>query len=273
LKGEDSEKIPELKDFRSYVNGLKCSFKEQVFIKTLYLTAAKPSELLTKTTPYQLKHNKSYSYGSLLEGGFTEVKMVSGDVRKILLLKLAVAKQTRKKIMVPRFFQNGYGPHQEGYQSQADPSELVEAFSGQPEKVRMRVVPIPVSIEYEPWIYDVLKWYKDQKTHSFRFTEMTAQNIVRRNFRKLNPAINPRLIRKFRIAHLMKNYDFNPYQIAIFTGSSLSPVFKSIGMEAPSSKDSYYKKQLVDLIEKLLVPLDQAIENTLPKQPIEQSPT
>jgi len=86
---------------------------------------------------------------------------------------------------------------------------------------------------------------------------MTAQNIVKRNFSKLNPAINPRLIRKFRIAHLMKNYDFNPYQIALFTGSSPSPMFKNIGIATPSSKNSFYKKHWIDLIEKLLVPLDE----------------
>jgi hypothetical protein len=41
LKGERSKNVPELKDFRSYIDNLKCPAKEQVFIKTLYLTGAK----------------------------------------------------------------------------------------------------------------------------------------------------------------------------------------------------------------------------------------
>ena len=58
MKGERGINVPDLKDFRAYIDDLRCSAKEQVFIKTLYLTGAKASELLTKTTPYQLKHNK-----------------------------------------------------------------------------------------------------------------------------------------------------------------------------------------------------------------------
>jgi len=174
---------------------------------------------------------------------------------------LEVPKQARKKKNIPRFIQYGQGAQQERDKTKTDPSKPVEAFSAETQMVRMRVVPVPCTPEHEPWSEDLIRWIKENNSRrdalSFGFTEMTAQNIVKRNFSKLNPAINPRLLRKFRIAHLMKNYDFNPYQIAVFTGCSTSPVFKSIGMEAPSNKDSYFKKQLVDLIDKLLVPLDK----------------
>jgi len=261
LKGERSINVPELKDFRSYIGNLKCPAKEQVFIKTLYLTGAKASELLTKTTPYQLKHNKSKSYGSYLQlEMLRKYQTANGQEIPLLLLKLAVAKQTKKK-MVLRFFQDGYGIHQEGKQSQNDQSELVEAFSAKTQKVRMRVVPIPCSLDFEPWCYDLLRWIQNKKesngTLSFGFTEMTAQNIVKRNLSKLNATISPRLLRNYRITHLMENYGFSYYQIAAFTGWSLSSMFKSMRIEVSSNKDNYYEQQWRDFVGKLLVPLDK----------------
>lgn len=263
MKNDRSTNIPELKDFRLYVDNLKCPTKEQVFIKTLYLTGARASELLTKTTPYQRKHNKSKPYGSLLRMELKDYRTSRADeeVTKLLLLKLAVAKQTKKKKMVPRFFKDGYLAHQEGEQSQADPSEPVEAYSVQTQKVRMKVVPIPCSNDYEPWCIDLLRWINDRKksngTLAFGFTEMTAQNIVKRNLSKLDAGIHPRLLSRYRIIHLIRNYGFSKYQIAAFTGWSLSSMFRSMGISVSSNMDLYGHSQWRDFVDKLLVPLEK----------------
>jgi hypothetical protein len=90
---------------------------------------------------------------------------------------------------------------------------------------------------------------------------MTAQNIVKRNLSKLDDKISPRLLRKYRIIHLIENYGFSPYQVAAFIGWSFSSMFKSIGIDV-SSKKKYFEEQWRDYAVKLLVPLDKLFENT-----------
>jgi len=98
-----------------------------------------------------------------------------------------------------------------------------------------------------------------QDALSFGFTEMTAQNIIKRNLSKLDDKISPRLIRKYRIIHLIENYDFSPHEIAAFTGWSFSSMFKSIGIDT-SSKKNYYEEQWRDYVAKLLVPLESFLK-------------
>jgi hypothetical protein len=84
----------------------------------------------------------------------------------ILFIGLVVPKQEKNKKIIHRLLQDENVIYQEVEQPQNDPSEPVEASSPEVQKVRMRVVPVPRSLDYEPWSEDLIKWIKEKNSRS-----------------------------------------------------------------------------------------------------------
>jgi hypothetical protein len=68
-----------------------------------------------------------------------------------------------------------------------------------------------------------------------------------------------RFLRHCRITHLIRAYDFTPYQITAFTGWSMKSTFQQMGVQSSSNIDIYSHLEWKDYIDKLLVPLSEII--------------
>ena len=86
-----AESTPTFRKFREAVAHIP-SPRNQCLVKAMYLTAARVSEIVTKTSPWDLMHNQTKPYGTYLKWGFHDFEQ-----EKVLLVTLAVAKRTQKK--------------------------------------------------------------------------------------------------------------------------------------------------------------------------------
>jgi len=242
LEEEQQIQVPQMQTFRDFVDHVKFKKRrDEIYIKLTYLLASRASELLTKVTPYMTKNNMTKPYGLLLKWEIQNYKKPDGNSIKLLLVKSAIAK--RKKRM------------------KGQPSQKGQAVTV---KVKTRITPIILDPQAEPWCLSVLKWLTNKKENteaklSFDFVEMTAQNLVRKYLRRLDPKIHPHLLRHYRINHLIRNYNFSPYQISAYVGWSLKGVFGSMGMASSSNLDIYSHLSWQDYVDKLTVPLQSVI--------------
>lgn len=225
--------VPEMGMFRTFLDRLKCPMSEKVFLELSYLLAARRSELCTKVTPWESEHQTTKPYGVMLSWELQNYVKPDGQSIKLLLIKSAIAKQKKKQ-----------------KDEEAAPQTL---------KVKTKIVPIICHPDYEPFCIDLLKWIAKKKKLQFNFTGQTASNIVKRNLRRLDPRIHHHSLRHYRINHLIRNYNFNPYQISAYVGWSLKGVFGSMGMAASSNLDIYSHLSWQDYLPKLMVPIKSVL--------------
>jgi integrase len=204
--------------------------------------------VLLKVTPYMTAHNMTHPYGKLLNYKFEKDYKIHGEGMErqlaILLVNSAVAKRQKLK------------RKEDTKETKAPTQEVL--------KVKMKTVPIICDIAVEPWCKDILLWLKnhegrDEHPLAFNFTEMTAQNIVKRCLGDFDPSIHPHSLRHFRSTHLQKNYHLDPYELASITGWTMKNVLAAKGQQASSMMDVYIHVNWEDLIPKLNVPLLNAI--------------
>jgi hypothetical protein len=252
LEEEAEVYVPAVKVFRDYIDHHPWKKKEEILVKTLYLLGSRACEVILKVTPYMLNHNMSKPYGQLLKWEFATYRKADEKEVKLLLVRAAVAKRKREK--------KGADEEETSPNQEITPATTLEQ---QPFKVPMRTVPIVCDPVAEPWCIDIVKWLQAQKGREdalrFNCTEMTVQNIVKKNLRDLDPNIHPHLLRHYRITHLIKAYDFTPYQITAFTGWSIKSTFGKMGIQASSNIDIYSHLKWQDYIDKLLVPLPEVL--------------
>jgi len=239
LEVQQQEEVPSLKDFRQAVDTLR-NPRESAIIKLVYLGAFRSSEVCCKTTPWELRNNKTKPYGQTLSCSFGEFE-INGKMEKILLLKGLVAKRYRK-------------PKKEGDKARAV----------------FKTIALPCNPDYEPWTLDLLKFIQQQaKEHKkdpewtwhkglqLDMVRMTLQNIVKRNLKRLFPKIHVHSLRHFRCTHLILAYDFNPFQLACFAGWTLKTGFSGLGISSSSMLDTYTHIRWKDYIKKLFKPITQ----------------
>ena len=222
--------VPKIALFREAVDKIP-DVRDSIVIKTLYLLGARVSEIVTKTTPYQLKNRKSKPYGRLLTWSLQDYDFEKKK-EKLLLLKSAVAKRSKKQ--------------------KNDSSEQKKQI------IRFKIIPLPTNPKYENWTVDILKWIQKQKDHKLGFpiTGMTVQNIVKKHLRILDKRIFPHKVRHWRITHLITEYNFSPYEITSYAGWSFSSTFGAMGIKASSNLDIYAHLQWRDYVNKLFKPLE-----------------
>jgi len=85
-------KVPDMKRMREHIDHIRRR-RDRVLIKTLYLTAARASELATRTNPSAIQAGKSKSYGRFLSWKIEDFRINQRKVEKALAITLAVAKR------------------------------------------------------------------------------------------------------------------------------------------------------------------------------------
>jgi len=195
VESEDEE-VPEFSVFRKAVDQIR-SKRDSLLIKTLYLTAGRVSELITKVTPWEIEHRMTKPYGVFLEWKLNEFK---GE--RLLLLKMAVAKRRKKKKRKGKTV-----------------SVLV-----------YKTIALPTNPKFEPWTVDLLKHIVKSGNLTFSLTRQRIWQIVKQCLTHLDTHIHPHSFRHYRISHLVQVYDFNAYNITAYSGWTFKTSFGKMGM-------------------------------------------
>jgi len=237
--------VPSVAEFRKSVDDLGKN-RNSLIIKTLYLTASRSNEFLTKLCPSdvgvtralgklvtcELKDlvvpniqykNKAKYIAELNSKRWFGRSRPSEDLLKILLLKIPVLKQRRNK---------------------KEPEKI------KPQKFKM--VAIPCEPDFEPWTIDLLKWIsKHEMKLCFDLTRQSVLKIV-----KSRLGYHPHHLRHIRVTHLVNNYKFTGEQVSLVTGWTMSRGFGFLGQRVSGRVNIYLHSQWTNYIEKLLIPLD-----------------
>lgn len=172
--------MPSVSKFREQVERISDK-RDSLLIKTTYLTAGRVSELLTKTSPYDLKHGKSHPYGLELDFRIEDFVIPStrqAKTEKMLLLKLRIAKRKRKVIF--------------------------------------KSIALPTKPEFEPWCLDLMNFITKTGSVTFPIVRNTAWRIVKKRL-----DIHPHLLRHYRLTHLVDTYGFDQWDLIIYAGWTL----------------------------------------------------
>lgn len=209
--------VPEFRKFRKAVDNIG-NVRNKILIITLYLIAARVSEIITKTSPWERSHHQTRPFGDDLSLELTEIR--DPEKMQVLLINVALAKRQGKS--------------------------KLENF---------RVVALPCKLEYEPWIFDLLKHREDNNRRlSLDLTRQRVGQIVKKELRMLDSTVNPNKLRKYRIVHLVKEYGFDQIDLMTFLGMKMktSRELKELKI-IDTSHDSAWKRYF----PKLLKPINQ----------------
>jgi len=223
------ETVPDFVEFRSFVDTKVPKLRDQILIKTLYLCAARVSEVITRVTEGELQKNLTKPYG---RGMTVEVvkdyrrnpAVLSEKPQIIAVIKTPVAKRRKNPVK--------------------------------------KSIALPCNPQYEPWTIDILRWALDhQKQLSFPLNRFSVWRIVSKN---LKPILDPmrkalREIpnkekylnpwRHWRLTHLADIYGFDSYDLTLVSGWTFKT---SLMTGAPI--DSYLHLDWRRYLPKLLVP-------------------
>jgi integrase len=200
--------------------------RDRVLIKTLYLTAARVSEIVTKVGAYDLEHGKSKAYGKYLTFKIEHFPVNRRKTEPVLVITEATAK---RKLKTKEQQEQGYIP---------------------------KVIALPCNPVYEPFTQELLKWIQAQGTLSFPITRSWVYKIVQRHLRRLDPKVRTHSLRHWRITHLAEKYQFDPYDLSAYAGWSLQHGFAATGGVPVSPKiDVYMHSAWQKYLSKLLKPI------------------
>lgn len=278
-----------MKRFRQAVDSIKDK-RDATMIKVAYLLAARNSEILTKVNPCEMLSNASKPYGNFMKIRFEDFEVAratpdkEGITQKVMVVTMAVAKRG-KRLKQPKegeeqttlelkkeeviealmkFKQTKLLKRYEAGDLEIDPL-LIKVLLG---KVAMKVVALPVSIRYEPWMYDLLEWIKITKRVSltFNFTRQWFRKIMRSNLSSILPKVHKNgkdslknILRHFRISHLIEYYQMDPYEITSYVGWSISSTSGQMGIPISPNLDHYAHLRWRAYFPKLLKPIKSLI--------------
>lgn len=227
----EDENVPEFKEFRRRVDRISAeNQRDGTLIKTLYLLAARNSEVLTKCTPYDLNSGQTKPYGIYLEWKLTDYEPLLAKAEterflsKVLLLKVAIAKRSSKS--------------------------LTHKF-----------IALPVHPSFEPWTLDLLKHIKKHGALNFPLTRHGVLYILKERLGKIfkrktsqKRLLNP--LRHYRITHLRAIYAFDPYELITYAGWTFSAGYGKMGMSS-GQLDTYLHPSWREYFPKLLRPINK----------------
>ncbi len=283
-----------IKKMRGAMDEIK-DLRDSTMLKLAYLGAYRNSEICTQVSPSELLRNSSKPYGCLMKIDLKDyiVKQATIDepaeIVKALILTTAVAKRG-KKIMKNKD-QEKEQDDKETLQSYTD-EELVEAFkrfdqlelldeiySGEikvePQlikillgKLHFKIVALPCSLDYEPWTLDLIQYMskvRKAKDLSFPITRKHFHTILRKSLKDILPkkgaakgSHNPKnILRHYRLSHLTEYYGFEPMDLSLFSGWSMTTAYSQVGVRASPNMDAYLHLKWHSYFPKLLTPIKQ----------------
>ena len=209
--------IVEFEVFRQHVDELPCN-SDAVLLKTLYLTASRVYEVVTKRMPNEAVKGLT-SYGERMDWSLVDY-VGDGVPEKVLLLRIAVAKRKTK---------------------------------GKDDQV-YKMIALPCSPKYEPWTVDLLKHIQERGRLAFDLTTRRVGQIVKRTFRDLDTMIHTHSLRHFRITHLVNAYGFEPYDLTAIAGWTYRTGLGHMGLGS-GKLDAYLHLAWKHYFPKLLKPM------------------
>lgn len=210
--------VPELPKFRAKVEAIRHR-RNSILIKTIYLTACRPCEILLDASPSDITNNKTSPYGQYVRTTFREI---AGN--KAFLINMVVAKRHRK------------------------------AKAEEDRKVR-KIIALPVNPDWEPWTPDIIYWIRDHGKLPFSLTEQHTNVIVKAELSGLDRNISTKSLRHYRISHLAEYYDFDAFDLVSFAGWSYRGAFGS--RQSVGQLDTYLHPSLRHYFVKLCKPLHE----------------
>lgn len=271
-----------IKKFREVVDSIQ-NKRDGAMIKIAYLLAARNCEVLTKVNPCEMLSNASKPYGNFMTVRFEDFEVARAThekdavIQNVLVVSMAVAKRGKRMKQpkdettlelkkeevieaLTKFKQKKLLMKYQQGDLEIDPL-LIKVLLG---KVAMKIVALPVSMQYEPWIKDLLEWIKVTKRMSltFNFTRGWFRHIVRSNLASILPKVHKNgkdslknILRHFRISHLIEYYGFNPYEITSYVGWSISSTSAQMGIPISPNLDHYAHLRWRMYFPKLLKPI------------------
>lgn len=177
-----SKVVPSVAAFRMAVENIQHK-RNRLLIQAYYLLAARASELVTVTAPYDLEHGKSHPYGTELSWELTDYAPATPRpedfIKKALVFKIRVAK--RKKTV-------------------------------------FKSIGLPCDPRYEPWTEDLLRHINQFGTLGFSVTRQHVWYLVKKNLRSLDPDIHTHSLRHYRLTHLVEFYGFDDMDLIVYAG-------------------------------------------------------
>lgn len=199
--------------------------RDRVLIKTLYLTALRVSEIVTKARTYDLEHGKSKAYGKHLHWKFDKFIVNRKHTETALLITAATAK---RKLKTKEQKEQGFIP---------------------------KVIALPVMPVYEPFTEELVRWLKVHDTLSFPIARQRVWEIVKKHLRELDPKVSPHSLRHWRLTNLVEKYQFNPPDLTAYAGWSVTQSFAAVGIPAKPILNIYYHSAWQNYFPKLLKPI------------------
>lgn len=274
-----------IKRFREEVDAIEDDFA-RILVKIGYLTAGRASELCTKTVPWELLKGASRPYGQFMSYALKDFELTPHEdpslkntiVEKALVITSAVAKRGKRlkkgqpkddkleitaddirKALI-RYNQQKLLKQWETGEVEIDP-RLIQALLG---KMVFKAIALPIGLKYEPWTFDLLKYYKKHRKLTFDHTRQYFRQTFRRALKGLLPPKSPHtpknMLRHYRLSHLMEYYQFDAIQLSNYSGWTIKTAFDKQGMNASSNIDFYIHLAWRQYFRKLLRPIDQLIK-------------
>lgn len=236
--------VPDLKDFRVSVDALGHN-RNSTIIKTLYLTASRCNELLTKISPSDI--GRTEAFGKLVTHSFKDIIVPNIQYKgkeeiEARTLKPRLGEQPKKDSITTLLLKIPVLQQRKNKDSEKE----------KPQKFKL--VAIPCVKDFEPWVIDLLEWMSgNQGNLCFDLTRQSVFKIIKRGL-----GYHPHHLRNIRVSHLVDNYGFTGEQISLVTGWSMKTGYGVLGENVSPMVDIYLHNQWKKYIRKLLVPLDVA---------------
>jgi hypothetical protein len=282
-----------MKRFRETVEAIE---EEPLRIKMEigYLLAARNCEMVTKVSEKEILNHSSRNYGIFMDFKFQDYVVQPTDPtgialglkqpfsQKVMVIHVATAKRgkrVRKETdaaniteVKPEEVEKALTTYRQfealkkwrAGELTIDPL-LVKVLNGD---IYLRYVALPCSLQYEPWIRDLLGWVQKhpQEKLSIPITRRTFWYLYRKALKDILPPKhehgkdslkNP--LRHLRVSHLLQYYGLTPYEINAYTGWSLSGIFAQLGQVISSNLELYSHLSWRMYLPKLCVPINRFI--------------
>ena len=204
--------VPKFRKFRKAVDNVS-NVRNKTLIILHYLTAARVSDIITKTSPWEREHRQTRPFGTNLNFGMERIKRDKKFA--VLLINVPLARRL-----------------------------------GNPNLENFRVVALPCDLDFEPWSLDLLRYLSANKRLSFDLTRQRVGQIVKNDLGMLDSNVSPNKLRVYRISHLVKEYGFDQIDLMAYLGIPMKLSRELADLNLPDiSPDLSWKRYFPKLLK------------------------